>query len=328
LLKLISSPKSILFQLVSVIDLRSPKIAFLSNIATLVLKILASILTSSSAVFIEFLRSVGDLTNSGLVYVGNRIALRGGDDHFHPFGKTMYLYVFGFAVAVLALSSITFIGFLESINAILNPSRIENTWIGIAIILVSMAIDLSVMISAARDNAMFTSRKGFRNPLLTYIVTENIYDIAGECIAISSLIFSNIFPLTDGVASLMLNIILVMYLIKMVTENIEVLVYRSAPPYSIARAVKIALSNPAVRDVNAVKTFALEPKKYTIFMDIELDPKLSMEEVDEVIEDIKSNIIKHVNEFVYVHVEPRKPDKDVDTHKKILKLLSRIRTEY
>jgi len=309
---------------VSVIDLKSPKISFLSNVAVLILKILASILTGSAAVLVEFLRSVSDLVNSGLAYMGNRIALE-REEFFDPFGKTMYLYVFGFAVALLALASIAVIGFLESFRALMNQPRIENTSTGVFIMLTSLCIDTIVAFLAAKDSFAFASEKGYKNPLISYIIAENIYDIAGEGIAIASLVLTNTFPLADGIASLILNIVLVSYLIKMIIENLNVLVYRSAPSEIIARAVKIALSNPAVRDVNSVKTFALEPNKYAIFMDVELDPGLSMEDVDQVIDDIKNSIARHVTSFTYVHVEPRKPDSDVGTHKRILRLLAKRR---
>ena len=308
----------------SVIDLKSTKIAFLSNIVILTLKTVASILTGSTAVFVELLRSFGDLINSGLAFTGNRIAF-GKEESFDPFGKRMYIYVFGFAIGLLALGSIAVIGFIESLKAFLHPSKVENTWLGFLIMLASMAIDLSVAFLATRDSTRFAYERGYKNPLLSYIIAENIYDVVGEGIAIASLLLANRFAYVDGISSLVLNILLVAYLVKMIAENINVLVYRSAPSHAIARAVKIALSNPAVRDVNSVKTLVLEPNRYAIFMDVELDPSLSMEDVDQVIEDIKNDIARYLNSFVYIHIEPRKPDKDLDTHKKILRLLSKRR---
>ncbi|MCI4436104.1 MAG: hypothetical protein JHC33_04755, partial [Ignisphaera sp.] len=104
-----------------------------------------------------------------------------------------------------------------------------------------------------------------------------------------------------------------------------VLVYRSAPAYDIARAIKIALSNPAVRDVNSVKTFAVEPNKYALVMDVELDPNLNLDEVNEVIDEVKNEISKYVKSFGYIHIEPRKPDADEKTYRRLLRLLSRRR---
>jgi cation diffusion facilitator family transporter len=306
------------------IDLKSPAIAFLSNVAVFILKLFAALFTTSKAVFVEALRSFGDLLNSALVYTGSRIALK-HEEGFDPFGKAMYLYVFSFAIGLLVLGSLVALGIFQTISALKSSSTILNTSLGIGLVSVALALDILSMVIAYRDEKRFFRERGYGNPLIKYIVFENIYDIVGGLTALATLPLSHVYPVVDVIASLALNAMLVVCMVRIVLESIEVLVYRAAPAYDIARAVKIALSNPAVRDVNTVKTFAIEPKKYAMFMDVELAPELSMDEVDQVIEEIKSEIARHVKNFTYIHIEPRKPDRDVHTHKKILELLARRR---
>jgi cation diffusion facilitator family transporter len=306
------------------IDLKSPVIAFLSNVVVFILKLFASLLTGSKAVFVEALRSFGDLLNSALAYTGNRIALK-SEERFDPFGKTMYLYVFSFAIGLLALGSLVALGIVQTISALRSGSIISNTGLGIKLVSAALTLDILAMVVAYRDNRRFSRERGYGNPLIRYILFENIYDILGGFAALAALPLSRIYSAVDVVAAAALNTILVVYMTKIVSESISVLVYRAAPADDIARAVKIALSNPAVRDVNSVKTFALEPNKYAVFMDVELDSKLSMDEVDQVIEEIKSEVVRHVKSFTYVHIEPRKPDRDVNTHRRLLRLLARRR---
>lgn len=308
----------------SAIGLKSPVIAFLSNVIVFMLKLFAALFTGSKTVLIESLRSFGDLLNSALAYIGNKIALE-SEEGFDPFGKSMYLYVFSFAIGLIALGSLVVFGITQAISALKSSSTISNVSLGIEFVSVALALDILAMVIAYRDGRRFSRERGYRNPLIRYILLENVYDILGGFIALTSLPLAHIYPAIDAISSIALNALLVTYMAKIVSESIAVLVYRAAPTYDIARAVKIALSNPAVRDVNSIKTFALEPNRYAVFMDIELDPGLSMDDVDQVIEEVKGEIAKHVKSFTYVHIEPRKPDRDLDTHRKILELLAKRR---
>jgi cation diffusion facilitator family transporter len=299
-------------------------IAFLSNVIVFMLKLFAALFTGSKTVLIESLRSFGDLLNSALAYIGNKIALE-SEEGFDPFGKSMYLYVFSFAIGLIALGSLVVFGITQAISALKSSSTISNVSLGIEFVSVALALDILAMVVAYRDGRRFSRERGYGNPLIRYILLENVYDILGGFIALTSLPLAHIYPAIDAISSIALNALLVTYMAKIVSESIAVLVYRAAPTYDIARAVKIALSNPAVRDVNSIKTFALEPNRYAVFMDIELDPGLSMDDVDQVIEEVKGEIAKHVKSFTYVHIEPRKPDRDLDTHRKILELLAKRR---
>ncbi len=64
---------------------------------------------------------------------------------------------------------------------------------------------------------------------------------------------------------------------------------------AIARVIKIALSNPSVRDVNSIKTLTIEPNRYAIFMEIELDPNLNLDDIDQTISDIKISSFTSTN---------------------------------
>ncbi len=314
---------STLYLLGSIIDLRirSPKVSFFTNLGLFATKLSVALLTSSATVFVESLRSIGDILNSGLAYFGNSIAF--SDEDTYSFGRKMYLYTFGFATSTLALGSIVAISFFEGFNALINPRIIGNEYIGILFMVIAMTIDISTTLLAVRELRNYLDLAGYGHPLLKSIVIENLFDVVGEGIAIISLYFSSHERYIDGFSSIILSIILAIYMVKLAKENIDVLVHRTAPPEVMARAIKIALSNPSVRDVNSIKTLAIEPNRYAVFMEIELDPNLNLDDVDQTINDIKRDIEEHIKNINYIAIEPRKPDKSIDTHRKLLKDLAK-----
>ncbi|ADM27206.1 cation diffusion facilitator family transporter [Ignisphaera aggregans DSM 17230] len=302
----------------STIDLRirSPKVSFFTNLGLFIVKLFVALLTNSATVFVESLRSIGDILNSGLAFFGNSIAF--SDEDKYSFGKKMYLYTFGFSASTLALGFIAAIGFFEGFNALLNPRVIRNEGIGIIFIVIAMAVDVSIALLAVRELRDYLDLAGYSHPLLKSIVIENVFDVIGEGTAIISLYLSSYERYVDGVSSIFLSVVLTIYMVKLAKENIDVLVYRTAPPDIIARTIKIALSNPSVRDVNSIKTLTIEPNKYAIFMEIELDPNLNLDDIDQTISDIKRDIERYIKNVGYVVIEPRRPDKSMDTHKKLL----------
>ncbi len=305
--------------------MKSPVVAFLSNVVVFLLKLLVAVITSSKTALVESLRSFADLINSALVYVGNRFALRKDDEDFSVFGKSMYIYVTSFAIGISTISSLALFGVLQTISAFESPHTITNSSLGVAILAIALTLDVASMVFAYIDHRRFLSERGYGNPLIKYVIFENVYDVVGGVSVLIALSLSFLNLYIDAVTSVVPNALLIIYVIRLIRESLGVLVYRSAPAHDIARAIKIALSNPAVRDVNSVKTFAIEPNKYVLVMDVELDPNLSLDEVNEVIDEVKNEISKYVKSFGYIHIEPRKPDAEEKTHRKLLRLLSRRR---
>lgn len=288
-----------------------------------ILKIIAYIVTKSTALFIEALRSFSDILNSGLAYIGNHIAL--SKEERYTFGRKMYLYVIGFALSIVIVGSIVTIGFIEGLYALLKPKTIENTLLGILLVIIAMAFDLTSAVLVFKDAKIYLDRAGYSNPLLKAVLVENVYDVAGDSVVLATLFLSKWSSSIDGVSSMILNVMLTIYMVRLAKENIDVLVQRSASPEIIARIVKIALSNPAVRDVNTIKTLTIEPQRYAVFMEVEVDPDLSLSEVEQVISDVKSDVVRFVSGVQYLVIEPRRPDSSPKTYRELLQGLKRER---
>ncbi len=239
----------------------------------------------------------------------------------------MYLYVFGFALSIIALGSIVTIGFIEGLQAFLRPKIIENISFGILLISIAMIFDFTSAILAFKDIKVYLDAAGYSNPLLKAVLVENIYDVVGESVALTTLFLSKWSNMVDGISSMILNTMLTIYMVKLAKENIDVLVNRAASPETIARIVKITLSNPAIRDVNTIKTLTIEPQKYAVFMEVEVDPELSLAEIEQVIDDVKSDIRRFVEGVQYLVIEPKRPDSSPKTHKELLRKLRKTKRD-
>ena len=263
--------------------------------------------------------------NSILAYTGVELASRPYDTLKYPFGRGRYIYLFGFTTSILALGSIAAIGFIEGISTLLNPQIIVNAYGGILFISIALAVDGATLITAYREHSKLLKTKKVSNPLLKALVIENFMDVVSESIAIGALALSFYSAFIDGVASTILSIILAIYAYHLAKENVEVLLEKAAPAPIIARAIKIALSNPAVIDVNSIKSLTIEPGNYLVIMELELDPKLSLSEVDQISKEIRSEIKRYIPSIKYIVLEPRMTDGIRDSHKVLLKAIAKLK---
>ncbi len=290
------------------------------------MKVSAYVLTSATVTLIEMLRSIGDLLNGALVYTGAKLATQPYDRLRYPFGRGRYTYLFGYTTSILALGFIAALGFVEGVQSLLHPTIITNRLSGIALLSLAMVFDALTLALAYRDQRKFIAGHGDSNPLLRALIAENSIDIASESIAIAALGLSTVSNYIDGAASIMLSILLAASIYHIARDSVEALLGRAAPPYIIARLVKLALSIPGVVDVNDVRSMIIEPGRYLVIVQLELDPKLSVEDVEDIENELRSYVKRYLPSISHIVVEIRKADSYRYTHRALLSAIARLRT--
>lgn len=304
----------------------SPRIALATNIVLVLLKVFAYALTSATVTLIEMLRSVGDLLNGALVYTGTRLAAQPYDRLRYPFGRGRCIYLFGYTTSILALGFIAALGFVEGMQSLLHPITITNRLGGIALLTIAMFFDGLTLTLAYRDQRKFIAGYGDSNPLLRALIAENSIDIASESIAIAALGLSTLSSYIDGAASIALSVLLAASIYHIARDSVEALLGRAAPPHVIARLVKLALSIPGVVDVNDVKSMIVEPGRYLVIVQLELDPKLSVEDVEDIENELYNYVKRYLPSVSHVIVEIRKADSCRYTHRALLSAIARLRS--
>ncbi len=121
---------------------RASLVGIVGNIFLFIIKIIVGIVSSSQAMLADAFNSASDVLNSFMTYIGNRVASKeADDDHNLGHGKAEYIYsmLISITMMVLGLSLL-----IDSIKAIINPSKYHFTIWLVIVCIVTIIVKLSL----------------------------------------------------------------------------------------------------------------------------------------------------------------------------------------
>jgi cation diffusion facilitator family transporter len=289
--------------------------AIVGNGAIAAIKFVAGAMTGSSAMISEGIHSVVDTGNGGLIFHGLRRGAR-PPDAAHPFGHGMEVFFWSLIVAVSIFGIGGGMSIYEGAVHIRHPAPLENpliNYIVLAAAVVFEAISFSVAWSAFRKH-----RKGRRtlvaihhakDPSLFTVLFEDSAALLGLVVAFLGVFLSHLYdePLIDGVASVVIGIILVCAAAWLAYESKSLLVGEAAEPELVAAVKEIALADPAVIGLGAVLTMHLGPREVLLNIEVQFKPGLAVEDIHAAIHRIEGHISDPFPEVTRVFVEVKAP---------------------
>src|SRR5262249_44042233 len=129
-----------------------------------VFKGVAAFYTGSGALLAETIHSFADCANQLLLLLGVRQAAQ-KPDALHPLGYGRSLYFWSFIVALLLFSGGGMFSIYEGIHKLQHAERVENVWVGVAILAFSLLLEGWSAISNIRE---LNKRRG-RVPFFKYL---------------------------------------------------------------------------------------------------------------------------------------------------------------
>jgi divalent metal cation (Fe/Co/Zn/Cd) transporter len=96
----------------------------------------------------------------------------------------------------------------------------------------------------------------------------------------------------DGIASILIGLILGVLALLLAIENRGLIIGRSAQ-YNVEQAIgDLAMKVRHVKDIHSLKTMYVGPRNLLVNMEVEVNPRMRVNQADEIIEDIE-NVIRH-----------------------------------
>ena len=125
--------------------------ALAANILVAISKFIGYILSGSAAMLNESIHSIVDCTNQVLLLVGDKKAKKMASA-IHPFGQARAKYFYSVIVAMLLFFGGGALGIMEASEKLFHPSHtIENTWLVMAILVISIIIEGSSLSVAFKE---------------------------------------------------------------------------------------------------------------------------------------------------------------------------------
>ncbi|MEH2370028.1 cation diffusion facilitator family transporter [Nostoc sp.] len=273
-----------------------------ANLAIAITKFIAASITGSSAMISEGIHSVVDTGDQLVLLLGIRRSQKPADDS-HPFGYGQELYFWTFIVAILIFALGGGMSIYEGITHLIKPSPLEDPmWnyivLGMAILLegYSWTVALKEFLPTKGKQNFWQAIKNSKDPTVFTILFEDTAAILGLFVALIGIFLGHLFNNVyfDGIASIIIGIILAIVAVVLARESKGLLLGESANPQTIANIRSLSKTEPGVQEVVRVLTMQLAPQEVLLNLEIQFSKNLTGEEIALTVESLEVKIrLKH-----------------------------------
>ena len=295
------SPKAILY------------IALGANLLVAGTKFAAAAWTGSSAMFSEGIHSLVDTSNELLLLYGlHRAAKRPDQDH--PLGYGRELYFWSFAVALLVFALGAGVSLHEGITQVLEPQPVRNGAANYAVLALSALVDgaswwvtLHAFKAEKRYSEIFGAIRGSKDPPAFIVLLEDSAALVGLGIAFVGIHLSIILdrPVLDGVASILIGLVLAITAALLLRETKSLLIGERADPAIVDSIRRLAADMEGVAKANGVLTVHLAPRQILVALSLEFADELNTSAIEAKVTELEHRICLKHPEVVALFVKPQ-----------------------
>jgi cation diffusion facilitator family transporter len=287
--------------------------AIVGNLLVAATKFVAAAWTGSSAMLSEAVHSVVDTGNSILLLYGLHRAKQ-PPDHDHPLGYGREIYFWSFVVAVMVFALGAGVSLYEGITHILNPEPIQNVAVNYAVLGLSVLFDGTTWWIALRN---FKGQKSYgdlfgaihksKDPPSFMVLFEDSASLVGLTIAFAGTFFSVQLdlPILDGVASILIGLVLAVTAALLARETKGLLIGEAADPSIVDSIIHIAEEMEGVAHANGIITVHLGPEQIVVALSLEFADELRTPEIEVKVIELERRV-RHLHPpVIAVFVKPQ-----------------------
>jgi cation diffusion facilitator family transporter len=285
--------------------------ALAGNALIAVTKFIAAAITGSSAMLAEGIHSVVDTGNQGLMLHGTARAKKPADEQ-HPFGYGRELYFWAFVVAILIFAVGSGVSMYEGVIKVLDPHPITNPVVNYVVLLLAMGFEGWAFSVAYREFKQIKGERGFvravresKDPTVITVLFEDTAALSGLVVAFVGVGMAHLFgwPVMDGVASIIIGLILGATAFLLAYETKGLLVGESALPHVTAGIRGVVREEGDVERLNQVLTQQLGPNDVLATVSVEFADGLPTGRIEQTIARLDKAIKQAQPEVTRVYIE-------------------------
>ena len=274
-------------------------IAFIGNALIAVSKLTAAAITGSSAMFAEGIHSIVDSGNQLLLLYGIKRSTRPADTR-HPFGYGMEIYFWSFVVAILLFSIGAGVSLYEGIEKIKHPHPVASPHINFIVLGLAMVFEGYAFWAAIKemnrrrrpDESVFSYIRRSKDAPLVVVLLEDagaMFGLMIATIALAGVLLLDL-PVLDGVASVIIGILLALAAVVLAIETKALLIGEAASP-RIQKGIRdIVEVDQSIIAINEVLTMNFGPEDILCALSVDFADTASSIDVEASISDLERSI--------------------------------------
>jgi cation diffusion facilitator family transporter len=286
--------------------------ALIANLLIAVTKFVAGAISNSSAMLSEGIHSLVDTVNELLLLLGLRRSKK-EPDASHPFGYGKELYFWSFIVSILIFGLGGGISIYQGIVHIIKPEPIGNPLISYIVLGISFLFEGTSLVIAIRQFKQLKGEQSWwqaivksKDPSSFLVLFEDSAAVVGLLIVFICTYLNHKLnlPFLDGVASLLVGILLVVVSSILARESRSLLMGEG-----IARETKSKISALIEKDERVLKVMHIlstyqSPEEVVLMLIVAFKDDLTTQDINEAIDQIRELVKQEFKLVRFVMVQP------------------------
>lgn len=286
--------------------------ALVANLLIAITKFIAGGISNSASMFSEGIHSLVDTGNQLLLLLGIKRSKKPADAK-HPFGYGRELYFWSFIVSILIFGLGGGLSVYQGISHIIHPEPLGEPTLNYIVLIVSLVFEgISFVIAIREFNVIRGDMHWWKvvvtskDPSTFLVLFEDAAALLGLLIVLICLLIAHSFgiPWLDGLASLLVGLVLVAVSGILARESRSLLMGESISPETKGKVNVLVGENPHVRGVKEIISTYQSPTEVVLLVMVVFRNDLTTQTLNTAIADIRDTIQKNFKLIRYVFVQP------------------------
>jgi cation diffusion facilitator family transporter len=287
--------------------------ALLGNFLVAATKFVAAAVTGSSSMLSEAVHSLVDTGNEALLLYGYFRASRPADET-HPLGYGREIYFWSFIVSLLLFAIGAGVSIYEGVSHIFDPQAITDATVNFVVLALSAVFEGTSWWIALKRFGKFKGRRGYweavresKDPPSFMVLFEDTAALIGIAIAAAGNFAAHHWnlPELDGIASILIGIVLAIAATVLARENKALLIGEQAADDVKNSILSLAVSEPSVDGANNVLAIHLAPEQILVALSLEFSDDLRTPQIEAAVVRLEERIRAKHPEVIRVFIKPQ-----------------------
>jgi cation diffusion facilitator family transporter len=287
--------------------------ALAGNLAVAAAKFIAAALTGSAAMLSETMHSLVDGINEVLLLYGISRSTRPADAA-HPLGYAREVYFWSFVVALLIFTIGAGVSAYEGIHRLEHPQAIDKPLVifvvlGFSLLFegASLVVGVRAFRAASGGLSWWEAFRRSKDPPAFIVVFEDAAALLGILTAAAGTLATILTGdgRWDGVASLVIGLILAAVAMLLAQESKALLIGERADPQLAAAIMRIASGMPGVCSANSIATVQLAPAQVVAYLSLDFFDYMRAPDIERTVMQMEDKIRGEHPEVSALFVKPQ-----------------------
>jgi len=289
--------------------------ALFANFGIAIFKFVAAAFSGSSSMLAEGYHSLSDTLNQVLLLYGLRRSKKPPDSE-HPFGHGKEQFFWSFVVAMILFGVAGTLSILKGWHKVLHPEPLSHLWLIYLAIVVGLCFDgyaLWIAVKSIKQEMREEGHTTFieavrksKNPKVLTVLFEDSLAMVGLLIVAAAVALVRLtgFAILDGLASILIGVLLMSFALFLAFETKELLLGEAVTRNKRRAIFSILKGFPEVHKVISCKTMHLGADEVLVALELDYDDGLTIAQLEELNDRIEVEVMKIIPEAkVYLEAE-------------------------